>query len=229
MVSDGVENMKKTAMRVSAGLFVLTGLTLTAPAERITFESLLEEMVDRDRVAQLPEPGYVCKEFSSYDRASKSPHDKGTWFANRDFNQFMRDEVTDGRTEQVMMDVDGPGSIVRLWCTMGKNTEGILRFYLDGSSEPMIEGDAKAIVGGGLLVGEPLSAERSMGLDLYLPIPYAKHCKVTWEEKIVNASDDQKKVKQHPFYYQINYRTYPAGVSVESFAKDAVRKAVANV
>jgi hypothetical protein len=44
------------------------------------------------------------------------------------------------------------------------------------------------------------------GNNLYLPIPYARHCKVTWEER----SRGQR-------YYQINYRTYAPRTAVTTF------------
>ena len=47
-----------------------------------------------------------------------------------------------------------------------------------------------------------------------LPIPYAKHCKVTWEES-----------GQGPRYYQINYRTYPQGTAVQTFTREILEAA----
>ena len=72
-------------------------LSLTAHAAIITLESMLDEMVDRDRFASLPDPAYVCK------------------------------------------------------------------FYLDGSAEPVIAGNVADVLGGEMLTGKPLSAERSRG------------------------------------------------------------------
>ena len=51
----------------------------------------------------------------------------------------------------------------------------------------------------------PISGEYSKGWNLYFPIPYARHCKVT--------SDAGN------FYYHVNYRTYPAGTSVATFQR----------
>ena len=49
---------------------------LVAPAmAAITTESLLSEMTDLKRLATLPEPAYMTKQFSSYDRASKTHSD----------------------------------------------------------------------------------------------------------------------------------------------------------
>jgi len=99
-------------------------------AESVTIESLLEEMVDRSRVAQLDAPSYTCRQFSSYNRGSVAPDQPG-WFANADQSQFLRTETVNGREENVMMDAEGPGAIVRWWLTMAGlgSGRGTLRIY----------------------------------------------------------------------------------------------------
>ncbi len=186
----------------------LTAACLASPP--VSFDSLLAEMTDRNVVAQLPDPAYTCRQFSSYDRASTAPgklNDKGqdTWFANGDADKYLREEKTAGRTEWVMADMAGPGAIVRIWSA---NPKGTLRIYLDGATEPAIAAPMTDLLGakwtaGGVTIGEPLSGERSRGWNLYLPIPYARHCKVTSDER--------------GFYYQVNYRTYAPGTEVRTF------------
>ncbi len=176
------------------------------PAATITTESLLEELTDLERLAELPQPAYVTKQFSSYDRASKSP--KENWFANGDAGHYLRVEERDGRKEHVMMDAEGPGAIVRIWSA---NPEGTLRIYIDGEATPALEGEMKTLLGGtaeGLPA--PLAGEHSRGWNLYFPIPYAKHCKVTSDKG--------------GFYYHVNYRTYEASSVVESFARDDLNR-----
>lgn len=173
------------------------------PSQTITLQSLLHEMLDRDRLARLPNPAYTCKQASSYDRASVAPEKPG-WFANNDFGQYFRTEQINGRTEYVVMDADGPGAIVRFW-KGGQDPGKILRIYLDGSNKPAIEEKAEDFLGGRLWAKPPLAAIRARGFNLYLPIPYAKHCKVTFEGK--------------PDWYNIEYRTYPAGTDVRTFTR----------
>lgn len=196
----------------------------------ITLASLLEEMVDRESLSQYPDPYYVCKQFSSYDRATVTPDDK-SWFANWDRSMFIRLETYSGRKEYVMMDADGPGAIVRFWMTFaGEDSgKGILRVYLDNYPSPVIEGTAFDIISKGGLVGEPLSASVSdstayemRGHNLYLPIPYAKHCKVTYESE--NIKDAGAKTGGESVYYNINYRTYIDKVKIESYSKDVLKK-----
>ena len=96
--------------------FAITSSLHSAESKTITFESLLEEMVDRDCIARLPSPAYACKQFSSYDRNSTEPGSP-TWWANMDRSYFVRIEESNGRKEHVLMDADGPGAIVRFWAT----------------------------------------------------------------------------------------------------------------
>ncbi|MFI5378404.1 MAG: DUF2961 domain-containing protein [Tepidisphaerales bacterium] len=199
---------------------LLTGLCLTlwgivaSAAEPITLQSLLGEMIDRDRLARWPEPAYTCKQASSYDRASVAP-DKPGWFANNDTAQFIRTEKTAGREEHVMMDADGPGAVVRFW--MGapdpnKGVEGRLRFYLDGSATPAIDTVADLLFNGKGEIPPPLSAITCIGRNLYLPIPYAKHCKITYE----GAGN---------CWYNIEYRTWPAGTEVRPYSAEELKGA----
>ncbi|HCF94291.1 MAG TPA: DUF2961 domain-containing protein, partial [Verrucomicrobia bacterium] len=61
-------------------------LILTVPGmavQPVSLESLLDEMVNRDHLAQLPAVSYTCSQASSYDRGSVAPDQPG-WFANMD-------------------------------------------------------------------------------------------------------------------------------------------------
>lgn len=192
----------------------------------VSLASLLEEMVDRSTLARVPEPYYSCKQFSSYDRDAVAPDQPG-WFANWDRSEFLRIEEVDGRTEYVMMDAEGPGAVVRIWATWygyngGPFSNGTLRFYLDGSDTPAIEGPITDILDGGALVGPPLANGVSQeteynkrGHNLYLPIPYAQHCKITYSTGVPVHKLGHK--HGECLYYQINYRTYEPGTVVETF------------
>jgi len=75
------------------------------------------------------------------------------------------------------------------------------------------------LVGGNGLASYPFSFKASddktnpgwRGHNLYLPIPYRKSCKVTWQGT--------------PFYYQIGYRRYAPGTKVETFTIDRFENA----
>jgi hypothetical protein len=185
----------------------------------VTTASLLKEMVDYSSVAQWPHPFYAEAQASSYDRRSTSP-DKPGWFANADASQYIRTETVNGHQEHVMMDADGPGAIVRFWLTTFKRA-GNIRIYFDGNTEPEITIPAYDLLKIGLPLGKALlgphssyEAKQKGGSTLYLPMPYAKHCKITFEDK---DTDNQ------PRYYQVNYRTYPAGTRAETFSLNQLK------
>ena len=199
--------------------------------QSITMESLLYEMTDRENLARYPDPEFTVKQFSSYDRATTQPGDE-TWFANWDRSMFIRTEDKDGRKEYVMFDADGPGTVVRFWMTFaGENSGlGILRFYFDNQVEPAIEGTAFDILSGSGLTQYPLAASVSdetayeqRGHNLYLPIPYGRHCKITYESE--NILDEGAKTGGEAVYYNINYRSYAENTPVETFTHDQLKKA----
>ncbi|HVX11612.1 MAG TPA: glycoside hydrolase family 172 protein [Pirellulales bacterium] len=206
---------------LTAGVATLAVLATTAVAcAEVTIESLLSELTDYGSVARWPDPEYSCKQASSYDRATVAPDQPG-WFANADQNQFIREERNQGRSEKVMLDADGPGCIVRIWLTTDRNKQGMLRFYFDHETKPSLTFPAYDLLRGDLKLGPPLAQphpgyqpDGNGGNNFYLPIPYAKHCKITWEE----ASQGSR-------YYQINYRTYAPGTAVQTFSRKALEAA----
>ena len=105
----------RMATFAAAAVLAGCGAAGDAAGRLITFESLLNEMVDRDATARLPEPPYACRQFSSYDRRSKTPDDPKGWFANADRGHFLRTENSGGRTEWVVMDHIGQGCVTRIW------------------------------------------------------------------------------------------------------------------
>lgn len=174
----------------------------------VTTDSLLLQMTDMQRLAELPSPAYTVKQFSSYDRKSTTPSDAEGWFANGDSGKFIREEENAGRKEFVMADMAGPGAIVRIWSA---NPEGTLRVYLDGSTTPVIEAPMSDVLGAKMAeFPEPISGVRSAGWNLYFPIPYARHCKVTSDKP--------------GFYYHVNYRTYVAGTPVVTMKREDLKR-----
>ena len=70
------------------------GLTLPAAraADKVTLDDLLKQMTDLSKLAEYPDPPYVTKQFSSYDRASQTPGNEN-WFANADRGFMLYDGV----------------------------------------------------------------------------------------------------------------------------------------
>jgi hypothetical protein len=108
--------------------------------------------------------------------------------------------------------------VVRFWAG-GFTDVGTLRIYIDGSAEPALIGTADEIVGGQKYFPEPFAAVRSKGRDLYAPIPYANHVKITYDGPLPKTPDDPGTVG---FWYNIDYRTYSPGTRVESLSAAAL-------
>jgi hypothetical protein len=198
-------------------LFFLS-LNIRCISQEISLRSLLHEMITTESVARWPQPEYILKQASSYDRRSVSP-DKPGWFANNDQAQFIRTEQLEKHKEYVMFDAEGPGAIVRFWLTTAAKL-GRMRCYLDNEQSASIEIPAFDLMKAGFNLGPGLLNPHSSydpngkgGNTLYLPIPYEKHCKITWEDP------DAPNIKQ-PRYYQINYRTYSSQTKVKTFKKE---------
>lgn len=177
-------------------------------------------MLDRDAIARWPSPEFTCHQASSYDRRSISSEKPDGWFANDDFSGRIRTETNQGRKEEVLMEDDGPGCLVRFWMTTDstKPDGGVLRIYLDGADEPVFSFPAFDLLSADLklplafVAPHPGYAPNGLGGGtMMLPIPYAKGCKVTWEEKSAGKR-----------YYHINYRRYAKGSSVRSFTRETL-------
>jgi D-arabinan exo alpha-(1,3)/(1,5)-arabinofuranosidase (non-reducing end) len=260
-----------------AVLLLAPELSPVRAAEKVDLKNLLPQMTDLSLLAEYPDPPYVAKQFSSYDRASEAPGSE-SWFANGDRGFMLYDGVLkeetpyfkhgpkqgnpdghfaagsrvgispthrpvggfvwayvtapDGSAEggkvpqgyvaqsaialdpqgHVLAEMDGPGSVVNIWSANPKDG-GKIRIYLDGAEKPVIEGSLEALLGGKWKTTidgnettpfpDPLSCERSRGFNLYFPIAYARHCKITVDRKDI--------------YYHVDYRTYQAGTEVETF------------
>lgn len=189
--------------------------------EAITTGTLLEEMGDLARIARWPAPAYRTVQFSSYDRRSTSA-ESPAWFSNADgfgrepvpnFAAVLRGPDDKGVGLYLVADVEGPGAIVRGWSAgMG----GTWRVYLDGSSTPIWEGPAYEF----LARRSRHYMERS-GVSLeaddtfiqqdadYLPIPFARALKVTWEGRV-----------RELHFYHLQVRLYGQGTPVRTFAPD---------
>jgi len=112
----------------------------------------------------------------------------------------------------VLAEMDGPGCVVRIW-SANPDDAGKIHIYLDESKEPVIEAPLTKLLGGKWKTTidgkettpfpDPIACERSRGFNLYFPIAYAKHCKIT--------------IDKPDIYYHVDYRTYPKGTEVETF------------
>lgn len=196
---------------------------VASPRPVVSLRSILQEMVDRSVAARLPTPWFTLKQASSHDPRKNDPGDPETWHSNTDYGQFIHTEVNEGRREWVIMEDRGPGAIVRFWTPLlADKDRQVIRFYFDGDPKPAITAKLNDLLSGQDVVKPPFAfvawnetdllnqrksdfkAKRGVAGDLYLPIPYAKGCKITLDSI--------------PFYYVINYRSYTSGTVVQTFS-----------
>lgn len=195
-------------------------MTACKSKKQITIEVLLDEMVSFETPSQFPI--YTCHQISSYDRLSISP-DTDNWFANNDGFGIIRTDTIEGRLEDVLFEHIGTGAITRIWIT-ALNKNGTIRFYFDGNKEAGWIIPAYDMMKFGIPIGRGLLQPHTSyielgkgGSTLFLPIPYAKSCKVTFENPVGE--------KKTPKYYHLNYRAYPEGTLVETFSKAVTERA----
>jgi len=178
----------------SAGLLVVT--LFCCPATRAADGRPIpgiEELYRLDQLATFRDSVKVAS-VSSSDRTGGNNDGFGGQYS------FVRREK-DGL---VLADLQGPGVIYRIWTPTP--TDDLMEFYFDGEAEPRIRVTFRE-----LFMGKHPSFERPLvgygagGFYSYVPLPYAKSCKVFIRAKRIQ-------------FYQINYATYPEGMGIESFS-----------
>jgi hypothetical protein len=145
-----------------------------------------------DLLARLRDPVKVAC-VSSYDRTGGN--DDG--FSGK--YSFVRKEG-DGL---VIADLTGPGCVYRIWTPTP--TDDPVEFYFDGEAQPRLRLPFRKLFDGTQPpFVTPVSGYGAGGFWTYLPLPYRRSLKV-----VVRAPKVQ--------FYQINYATYPASQSLETF------------
>jgi hypothetical protein len=219
------------AMKTLFTIFVLGFAAAVAWADEpaanvITTGTLLDEMKDLASLARWPKPAYRDVQFSSYDRRSTTPEAPG-WFSNADgfggepipgFLKTLREPAGDKPGLYLMADVRGPGAIVRGWSA---GMDGVLRVYLDPKTEGDKATDGVLIYEGpayGFLARRTAHFLQTAGMKYdtknafiqtdadYLPIPFARGLKVTWEGSLGDLH-----------FYHLQVREYPKGTAVRTF------------
>jgi hypothetical protein len=202
----------------------------TAAPGEISVLTLLREMVDLDQLARLPTVRFVAGQAASTDRRSRRRDDADGWFANDDFvtdsepNLVRVETAPDGGKRYVLLDVAGPGAIVRIWSA---TPAGTLRIYLDGGSAPAVEAPFASLLRAEVApFVAPLAHVTARGYNLYFPIPYRSRCLVTLDSIVFPDPFTGRPLAK--LYYQIGYRTYPAAVAarVRPYAAAEVTRAL---
>ncbi|MEN6405817.1 MAG: glycoside hydrolase family 172 protein [Thermoguttaceae bacterium] len=110
-------------------------------------------------------------------------------------------------------DLDGPGMISHLWCTISHRTTYYprlltLRIYWDGESRPSVECPIGDFFGVGNGVDQPLmslpirDSSGGKARNCYWPMPFRKSAKIT----VTNDSD----VPCRSFYYYVDWQKHPS-------------------
>ena len=186
----------------------------------ITTGSLFQEMIDMSRLAEFPDPAFRNIQFSSYDHRSVVAGGPD-WFANSDgfggepipnFEKVLEEPDENGIGRYLIVDVNGPGAIVRLWTAA---ISGSIKMFIDGSSKPVFDGEANLFFHrpyDAFPVSQELNQERFDATVYqrdasYAPIPFAKHLHVEWTGSVKEIH-----------FYQLQVRLYEPAAEVVSFS-----------
>ena len=212
---------------IPAFLLLLSSDLLGAPAaQTVTTTTLLASMADVEQLARWPDPAFRTIQFSSYDRRSTTADAPG-WFSNADgfggepipgFLKVLRAPNGDQPGLYLVAEVRGPGAIARGWSAgMG----GILKVYLDPPANAAGPNPGTLIFEGpayDFLARRSAHYFKTAGIELdaddafvqqdadYLPIPFARGLRVTWEGKLDELH-----------FYHLQVRLYPEGTAVRTF------------
>jgi hypothetical protein len=103
----------------------------------------------------------------------------------------------------VVADLQGPGVIYRMWTPTP--SDDVFEFYFDGEDTPRIKVKFRNIFTGTQPPFEaPLVGFGAGGFYCYVPLPYAKSCKIVARAERVQ-------------FYQINYARYPNDMPIKSW------------
>lgn len=169
--------------------------------ETITYRDLAARLTDLERLATPLVAGEKTSASTSHDRGltyDAQADRYQNWSANDDGGGCIRREG-DG---QVMVDLQGPGVLWRMWSA--KADGGHLRVYLDGNETPVIDKPFKDYFGTLEKELPGLAMTLSNGRNAFIPIPFAKSCKVVLHNG-------------WGAYYHCTHTSFAAGTKVEPF------------
>lgn len=112
-----------------------------------------------------------------------------------------------------LMDNEGPGVIRHIWITFHESfyRNLILRIYWDGEENPSVQAPIGDLMCNSWnrrqnILALPINVNPSGGMNMYFPMPFRKHARITVENDSPNQLDG--------FFYTINYTLEP--VSAEA-------------
>ena len=103
-----------------------------------------------------------------------------------------------------IMDNEGPGVIRHMWITFNSShyRDAIIRIYWDGQDEPSVQAPLGDFLCNSWkdrqnILAIPINVNPSGGMNIYFPMPFRKHAKITVENDSPNELGG--------FFYTINY------------------------
>jgi len=115
-----------------------------------------------------------------------------------------------------LMDHDGPGVIRHMWFTFNERfyRDVIIRIYWDGQKDPSVQSPLGDFLCNAWncrqnILALPINVNPSGGMNIYFPMPFRKHARITVQNDSPNRLDG--------FFYTINYTLEPVADDALSF------------
>lgn len=182
-------------------LFFLADTQPTWAIDQLTYMDFVARLTDLERLANPIVPGEKTFASTSYDRGML--HDPQTniyrnWGANDDGGGCIRREGN----AQVMVDLKGPGVLWRIWSARADN--GHVKIFLDDKETPVVDKPFAAYFDDLENTFPGLAKTLSRGRNEFVPISFAKSCKVVVEEGWGR-------------YFHCTHTLFPEGTQVQPF------------
>jgi hypothetical protein len=158
---------------------LLAPVSEASTAEPIIYADLVTRLTDLQRLASPIVPGEKTFASTSHDRGMSYDPQTNTyrnWRANGDGGGCIRREGED----QVMVDLEGPGVLWRIWSASAGS--GHIKIFIDGNPAPVIDKPFQAYFDDLEKEYPGLAMTLSRGRNEFVPISFAKSCKVVVEK-----------------------------------------------
>ena len=165
----------------------------------LDFSFFLKRVVNLDFLPYIEPWDGECKEITTYDRTG----------GNRDSDGGM---VKDEHGVITFADLEGPGVLCYMYSA---SPGGIWNFYFDGETNPRLSLKLSDIYNGNASPFlKPLVGRRQVSGHSLVPLPYAKHLKVTITKGPGKESPGDE---GWGLYHHLIYRRFPSHIKVKSF------------
>jgi len=242
---------RTTVHRIRITVFMtfccLFGFSRGTSAENVTltYDDLIQRLVDLEALSVLPNPGEKCAQESSTDRRCRFDVERDVyldWDANLDNGQSIT-RMENGKV--VLAEMAGPGCIWRIWS--GEPARKNVQMILDGADVPALDLPFKQYFDGtaekwppisnrkieyppgadpkvsanlrteiiGPVKGSALYHNASSGWNCYIPIPFQKSCKILADPWIPPYNRDG-----WGMFFTFTHSRFPEGTVVPTFTGD---------